>query len=315
MQEGWWQAADGNWYPPEQHPDPNYRLHYSQTSTPHVPSWVQPGDTSPAWSYKVPERHIPPAATPSPLQSRTMTPGTLTALVVMLVLVVGGLIASFTVWGNGSDSPDFAAVNQVDSTPPPGALIPPEAPDVPVDNPPLTAPPLEARGGRSPANIQPHGESLTPPPQVAGDEPLGAVEPPPFARGNGNSAPSTVEPGNMRGEIVLVVAHWCPHSDRMLRELKAWIDAGNAPAAIRFQVVSTGIDPTYSPGPEKWLAEIGWSGNVIHDHNNQMAAEMKITSFPTVLFNKADRATAIARSEGWLDIDAFEKDLMWAFDG
>ncbi len=31
---GWWQAADGKWYPPETHPDPNYRqMHGSQQST------------------------------------------------------------------------------------------------------------------------------------------------------------------------------------------------------------------------------------------------------------------------------------------
>jgi hypothetical protein len=26
---GWWQASDGNWYPPEQHPDPGYRARFA----------------------------------------------------------------------------------------------------------------------------------------------------------------------------------------------------------------------------------------------------------------------------------------------
>lgn len=244
-----------------------------------------------------------------------MKPGTLVALGVMLVLVLGGLVASFTVWGNSSESPDFAAVNQFESTPAPDVVTTPEVADLPAEDPFIIEPPLEATGGRSPANIQPQGESLTPPPQVADDEPLVAVEPPPFARGGGTSAESTAEPASVQGEIVLVVAHWCPHSDRMLRELKAWIDAGNAPTGITFQVVSTDIEPTHSPGPEEWLAEIGWSSNAIHDHNNQMAAELNITSFPTVLFKEANRATPAARSEGWLDIDQFEKELMWAVGG
>lgn len=33
-QQGWWQASDGNWYPPESHPDPAYRARFVPATPP-----------------------------------------------------------------------------------------------------------------------------------------------------------------------------------------------------------------------------------------------------------------------------------------
>jgi hypothetical protein len=32
--DGWWQASDGNWYPPHTHPDPGWRDHFARAARP-----------------------------------------------------------------------------------------------------------------------------------------------------------------------------------------------------------------------------------------------------------------------------------------
>jgi hypothetical protein len=54
---GWWQASDGNWYPPEAHPDPSRRPGWWQASD---GNWYPP-ESQPGPALQMPPRPTPPA--------------------------------------------------------------------------------------------------------------------------------------------------------------------------------------------------------------------------------------------------------------
>lgn len=84
-----------------------------------------------------------------------------------------------------------------------------------------------------------------------------------------------------RPTLVIFAAHWCPHCQRELPLVQAWIDAGNAPDDIDLVSVSTGVEPT-APNypPEAWFERIGWTVPVITDPTDSVAAAYGLAGYP-----------------------------------
>jgi hypothetical protein len=111
VQQNWWQATDGNWYPPERHP--NFR----PTGTP--PSGLDPSSFPPL----PPGPATPPAAYQglSPVQLLNSGPRYRGAAIVSTVfkvaawlVLIGGLIGAVSTYNNlhssGSSDPVGAAI-------------------------------------------------------------------------------------------------------------------------------------------------------------------------------------------------------------
>ena len=117
--------------------------------------------------------------------------------------------------------------------------------------------------------------------------------------------PVSIEPTG-RPTLVIFAAHWCPHCDRELPLIQAWIDGGGMPPGIDIVTVSTAAEPTapnYPPGT--WLQGIGWTAPVIADPTNSVRVAYGVAGYPffTLIDGKGE---VIARTSGELTTDQLE---------
>ena len=112
-----------------------------------------------------------------------------------------------------------------------------------------------------------------------------------------------------RVTIVLFAAHWCPHCQREIPVIQAWVDAGGKPADVDIVTVSTGIDATLpNYPPEAWFAREGWTAPVIVDPTNTVAAAYGLASYPYfVILDGA--GNVYARLSGEIPTDQLERVL------
>lgn len=108
---GWWVASDGNWYPPEQHPDPAHRAQWATAPQAAGPSTPSPAPTP---TVDPPADPTPPPAVPSTVDApgtpngsagnaaapaaprRSRLPAVVGALTVVAVVVVGIVVFAAT---------------------------------------------------------------------------------------------------------------------------------------------------------------------------------------------------------------------------
>jgi len=112
-----------------------------------------------------------------------------------------------------------------------------------------------------------------------------------------------------RVQMVLFAAHWCPHCQREIPLLQAWVNAGGLPSDVDIVTVSTGIDPTLpNYPPEAWFAREGWTAPVIVDTDNSVAAAYGLASYPYfVILDGA--GNVFARLAGEIPTDQLERVL------
>ena len=81
--------------------------------------------------------------------------------------------------------------------------------------------------------------------------------------------------------MIIFAAHWCPHCQREIPVIQAWVNGGGLPDGVDIITVSTGIDatrPNYPP--EDWFAREGWTAPVIVDPSNSVATAYGLASYP-----------------------------------
>lgn len=94
-------------------------------------------------------------------------------------------------------------------------------------------------------------------------------------------------------KLIVFLAHWCPHCQREVPVVQAWIDAKGMPAGVDLISVVTAIDanrPNYPP--DTWLARERWQVPVIVDADNQIASLYGLTAFPYWVAVGADGTVA-----------------------
>ncbi|MGB8861349.1 MAG: sortase [Ilumatobacteraceae bacterium] len=108
-------------------------------------------------------------------------------------------------------------------------------------------------------------------------------------------------------QLVLFVAHWCPHCNATLPKVIEWMADGTIPQWLPVTVVSTAESPSSAGYPaDTWLAEKGWTGRVIRDVSNgdgaagAVAATYGANGWPYFVLIGADGNVA-ARVSGELD--------------
>ena len=105
-----------------------------------------------------------------------------------------------------------------------------------------------------------------------------------------------------RPKVILFIAHWCPHCQREVPLIQAWVGARGIPAGLDVISVATSIDPSRpNYPPDAWLAREGWTVPVIADPTNSVATAYGLPAFPYWVFVAPD-GTVKARTVGELPI-------------
>jgi hypothetical protein len=108
-------------------------------------------------------------------------------------------------------------------------------------------------------------------------------------------------------QVVLVVAHWCPHCQAEVPRIADWEQAGKLPDGVTVRTISTSVDegrPNFPPAA--WLSEVDWPfDTLVDDEAGTAASAMGMDGFPFITFVKAD-GTVAQRFSGEMDIDDFD---------
>jgi cytochrome c biogenesis protein CcmG/thiol:disulfide interchange protein DsbE len=204
----------------------------------------------------------------------------LPALVVAAVVVVGGAALALS----GNQPGDSSALPSTS----PGASGDPAAGDAPV----IT------------------GLSLVPFENPTGDPAVG--QPAPTVVGASFDGRPVTIGGEDRAQILVFLAHWCPHCQAEVPVIQDWVDQGGLPDDVDLVSVSTSTDPA-APNypPDEWLAREGWTAPVMVDPTGSVATAFGLAAFPYFVFVNAD-GTVAGRITGELpveDLDAVAAEL------
>ncbi|MGZ4208763.1 MAG: TlpA family protein disulfide reductase [Actinomycetota bacterium] len=121
----------------------------------------------------------------------------------------------------------------------------------------------------------------------------------PVASGISFAGGSVKVPVSGKPTVVAFLAHWCPHCQKDVKEIQAWLDKNGMPSDIAIQTVSTWVDstkPNYPPST--WLKNEGWTPEVlVDDAEGSVAAAYGLSATPMWVFIGADGVVKF-RSEG-----------------
>jgi thiol-disulfide isomerase/thioredoxin len=116
-------------------------------------------------------------------------------------------------------------------------------------------------------------------------------------------------------QVVLVVAHWCPHCRRELPRLTKWyadtkLASGALPGGLKVTTIATASSQSQANyPPAAWFANERWPFDTIADDQAGTAADqLGLDGFPYILFVKAD-GTIAQRTSGELTITDFAADV------
>lgn len=113
--------------------------------------------------------------------------------------------------------------------------------------------------------------------------------------------------GAGEAQLILFLAHWCPHCQREVPVIVDWLAEAGMPEGVALRAVSTGVNeaaPNFPPSA--WLAEEDWPVATLADDAASSAAEaFGLTAYP--FFVAVDAAgNVVARASGELGVDALE---------
>ena len=117
--------------------------------------------------------------------------------------------------------------------------------------------------------------------------------------------PMTIGP-NDGAEVIVAVAHWCPHCQAEIPKLTAWLADNPLPEGVRVVTLSTAIDPARpNYPPSAWLEREGWPAPVLTDDADSSGlVALGLNVFPGFVFVNAD-GTVASRATAEIGTDAF----------
>jgi len=207
----------------------------------------------------------------------------------MIVLGLGALVIAIAAVAAVALAPGPAAPSAAASVPPSAqsaASVPPGAPSA-----------ASPSAGAAAADLPPFASTTN-------DDAVG--RPAPQVDGQSfDGAPIRIT-ADGRPKLIVFLAHWCPHCQREVPVVQAWIDAKGMPAGVDLVSVATAIDPNRpNYPPDAWLAREHWSVPVIVDADGQIATRYGLTAFPFWVAVAAD-GTVAQRLTGELTPDQLD---------
>ena len=122
-----------------------------------------------------------------------------------------------------------------------------------------------------------------------------------------DGAKHSVRPGDGRSKVIAFFAHWCPHCQRELPRLTAWLAENDLPSGVDLVAVNTAVaDDRDNYPPSAWFRDEGWSLPVLRDSpDNEIADGYGLYSFPyMVVLNGA--GAVVVRVSGELSTTQWE---------
>jgi cytochrome c biogenesis protein CcmG, thiol:disulfide interchange protein DsbE len=157
--------------------------------------------------------------------------------------------------------------------------------------------------------IQPVDVSGTPLPQFGGDTANDSAVGTTIPTVTGKSfdgTPVTIQPTGTP-QMLMFVAHWCPHCQREVPLVSDWLKNGGLPAGVQLTTVATGTSadaPNYPPSA--WLQKNNWPSPIMADSANSDAAKaFGLPSYPYFVWVDG-QGKVVARASGELTTDQIE---------
>lgn len=158
-------------------------------------------------------------------------------------------------------------------------------------------------GGASTVSVT--GTPLPPLTDSANDPAVGAVMPT-LSGADLDGKSLTIAPDG-HPQMIMFVAHWCPHCRREVPVVQRWVDDGGLPEGVELMSVSTAIDPSLPNYPPKaWLEREHWTAPVLVDGNDSAAEAAGLSAYPFFVATDAD-GTVVLRTSGELSTDALDE--------
>jgi thiol-disulfide isomerase/thioredoxin len=119
-----------------------------------------------------------------------------------------------------------------------------------------------------------------------------------------DGTPLTITPGGAKPQMIVFVAHWCPHCQREVPVLVQWMASGQKPADLQVTAVSTAYNEAPGNTPASaWLKGKNWPTPVMADSSDNTAANAYgLTAFPYLVVLGPD-GTVKGRTTGELTPD------------
>jgi thiol-disulfide isomerase/thioredoxin len=178
-------------------------------------------------------------------------------------------------------------------------------------------------GGPSPSGgtVVPNGDleygsvevSGTPIPAAAatGADPAVGMEIPTVTGETFDGSPVTISPDG-GSQVILGLAHWCPHCQREVPLLQEWLDENGMPSDVQLTAVATSNDPSRTNFPAgDWLRKEKWSvptlldDKVSADKVGTAGQALGVSGFPSFTVVGPD-GTVVFRTSGEISMDQWE---------
>jgi thiol-disulfide isomerase/thioredoxin len=148
------------------------------------------------------------------------------------------------------------------------------------------------------------GASLVPLTDPGNDPAIG--QPAPLVDGTSFDGRPVAIAADAKPKLILFLAHWCPHCQREVPLIQAWLDEAGQPGGVKLVSVATANDPTRpNYPPDAWLEGEGWTVPVIVDADNRIADAYGVSAFPFWVMVGADGRVA-DRATGELTIEQIQ---------
>jgi thiol-disulfide isomerase/thioredoxin len=125
----------------------------------------------------------------------------------------------------------------------------------------------------------------------------------------------TISPDG-KPQVILVVAHWCPHCQAEVPRIQDWLNTNGMPDDVQLTTLATANNDqrtNFPAGP--WLRKEGWTvPTVIDDKNSDGMAALGVTGFPSFIVVGAD-GKVVFRTSGEITMAQWEQLLESARTG
>ncbi len=108
-------------------------------------------------------------------------------------------------------------------------------------------------------------------------------------------------------QVILAVAHWCPHCQAEVPRIQQWLDDNGMPSDVEIVAVATSNDATRVNYPAgDWLRSEEWSvPTLVDDEANSAAQALGVTGFPGFIVVGAD-GKVVQRASGEITTEQWE---------